>query len=191
MKKHHRKLLSLASLLLVFTLLFTGCDVKQILGIRRTIPFSEMPYTFASDEATQVMELIKQGTADVKTAKNFLEILAIDDAISTAVNDYYTKSYVLEVHTYLDTTDDVLRDTHKEVSDNLTEISNLISKYNKAIIDSKFKDDYKIIVGEYSFNEMQDDLKLEKDEAVPLKQEREKLSIEYNKLSPKLSIDFN
>ena len=180
-------LLITLSILVISGLVFTGGYF--ILTARDTIAFEDMEYLITEQESQDLIDLIISSTEQVKTAKNFRAIKKTEDALSKATSNYTTKYSVLNIKTYQDTSDDELTKLLETVSDTLNEMSNLLTNYNKAILEGEFKDDYKEWVGDFIYEKIENEITLNSDSAVPLKQQKDRLGIEYNNLIVDISTE--
>lgn len=199
MKKKHSA--RIAAILLCVTFLFSSCSLpidlpfwpfneEQTLdiGARRTIPFSEMEYE--RPDADSIIAQVEDLHLQLESVDNFDALLALDEKVGETTEYFYTMSTLAMIHTYLDSYDDFFEEESRYCEERGAELDNVVTKFNKTILEGPFKDDYKEYVGEHVFTAIENSFLLNDDSVVELRQQRSALNADYNKLLSTMAIEY-
>ncbi len=191
--KKSKSLLKIIAVSLIFIFLLTGCadKINYLFGIRNTINFDEMPYSFEENEAEDILEKLDEYVSQAKDAKSYTEIQNIEYNINELLGDFLTKYSVLNIYTYLDKDNENYRDTQKEISEKKVEIFNKVNNFYKIIVNVEFNDKFKEDVGEYQYECVLNSILLDDESVMQEKKEIEQISIEYNEKLTKLSAEYD
>ena len=151
--------------------------------------FENYKYTRPNKEETSKKLLdIEKKILDATSAK---DVLAVFDEYNTLRRDLETQSVLVEVRHTINTTDSFYEEEQNFWDDYKPELTSLYSKVDKAIYNSKFKDELKKEIGEHYFNLTETTLKVFSDEIIEDLKEENKLASEYTKLTASARIPFD
>lgn len=197
-----------AAAILCVVLLFTACSSKiellreyfgtfnesapnttQQTGERRTIPYSDIEYMRPDAEAITTRLYQLRNLASI--AQSFDEIIEYSIEAGTLTEEFYTMMYVAYLKSYQYTDNSYWEDEYRFCSNAQLEISAWAAEFNTTIIEGRFAEDYRLLVGDYIFASMQSDLLLVSDEIGEYEQELTELNIDYYRYLSTLTITFN
>ena len=151
--------------------------------------FENYKYTRPNLEETSKKLLdIEKRVLDAASAK---DVLAVFDEYNTLRRDLETQSVLVEIRHTIDTTDSFYEEEQNFWDDYKPELTALYSKVDKAIYNSKFKDELKKEIGEHYFNLTETTLKVFSDEIIEDLKEENRLASEYTKLTASARIPFD
>ena len=151
--------------------------------------FENYKYTRPNLEETSKKLLdIEKRVLDAASAK---DVLAVFDEYNTLRRDLETQSVLVEVRHTINTTDSFYEEEQNFWDDYKPELTSLYSKVDKAIYNSKFKDELKKEIGEHYFNLTETTLKVFSDEIIEDLKEENKTASEYTKLTASARIPFD
>ena len=151
--------------------------------------FENYKYTRPNLEETSKKLLdIEKRVLDAASAK---DVLAVFDEYNTLRRDLETQSVLVEIRHTIDTTDSFYEEEQNFWDDYKPELTALYSKVDKAIYNSKFKDELKKEIGEHYFNLTETTLKVFSDEIIEDLKEENKAASEYTKLTASARIPFD
>ena len=140
------------------------------------------------EETSKKLLDIEKRILDATSAK---DVLTIFDEYNTLRRDLETQSVLVEIRHTIDTTDSFYEEEQNFWDDYKPELTALYSKVDKAIYNSKFKDELKKEIGEHYFNLTETTLKVFSDEIIEDLKEENKLASEYTKLTASARIPFD
>ncbi|MGX7111972.1 M3 family oligoendopeptidase [Gemella cuniculi] len=127
----------------------------------------------------------------IKEATSTSQTLEIFNEYNELRNELETMSTLVEIRHTVDTTDKFY-EAEREFWDEFSpELTSLLSKIDKAIFNSKFKEELKKEIGEHYFNLIETTLKVFSDEIIEDLKEENKLVSEYTKLTSSAKIPFD
>ncbi|MFV0413171.1 MAG: hypothetical protein ACK5L3_07860 [Oscillospiraceae bacterium] len=198
MKQKH--LPRLIAMVMAVALLFSGCALpfelpfelpwqsNSALGDRCTIPYSEMEYSRPDVEGikTRLAEL----TTLVEQAGSIGDVLKYDEEASAMLENFSSMSSLAELKNYHDSTDTFYEEEYRYCKEGGVELSNALNKYNMAIVEGPFAEEYRKEVGDYVFKSIQNDLLLNSDSVEAFKKERSQINIDYNNTLSALTLTY-
>lgn len=192
MKK--RRVLAILSVVICTAMLLSGCSVvEKLLGgnkaeERRTIPYSDMEYTRPDVEAIQTR--LGELTVLLGDAKNFDEVLKYDDETGQLLEEFSTMSTLAMLKNYHDSNDTFYKEEYTYCEEQGVVLWNSLNEFNTVLVEGEYADQYRQEVGEYTYQSILNDLKLNTPAVEQLKQERERLNIEYNNSLSNLVLEW-
>lgn len=189
MKKITIKITALVLALVLLAAGFTGCGISD--SRRGETPFSEMDYTITESDVESLKTIITNTTNEILNTTFFLKFYIMEIKLNQKLSDFYTRANVLEINRYLHSDDEELTRQLEWVSEEKVEIQNLVTEHNKAITESAFADDYKELVGDYAYEQMEIANRLRSDAVLELQKERSGISVKYNDYIANMTVDIN
>ncbi len=151
--------------------------------------FSEYPYERPDMQALKDSLLAAAET--IKTADNAQTIIEAYDRAYKATEEAFCLGSIVYVRNTCNTADEFY-DAEREYMDNVgPEISEASNEMNVAMLDSPFRKELEAHYGELMFKNMEIERRSFKPELIPLMQEENKLTAQYQKLYASLTVEFD
>lgn len=151
--------------------------------------FKDMPYERVDFE--QVEKELKDLMAQLDAAKSGEEQFAVHQKfyeLNDRVSTLYTISYI---RFDIDTTDEFYEKEHDYYDEKMPVYSNLVLAYQKKLYDSPYREYLESKIGPVAFKNMEIAQKAMDEKLIPLMQEENKLTVEYDKLIAGAKIHFD
>lgn len=151
--------------------------------------FKDMPYERVDFE--QVEKDLKALMEEFDAAKSGEEQFAVHQKfyeLNDRVSTLYTISHI---RFDIDTTDEFYEKEHDYYDEKLPVYSNLVLAYQKKLYDSPYREYLESKIGPVAFKNMEIAQKSMDEKLIPLMQEENKLTLEYNKLIAGAKINFD
>ncbi|MCM1193475.1 MAG: M3 family oligoendopeptidase [Butyrivibrio sp.] len=151
--------------------------------------FRDMPYERVDFE--QVEKELKALMEEFDAAKSGEEQFAVHQKfyeLNDRVSTLYTISHI---RFDIDTTDEFYEKEHEYYDEKLPVYSNLVLAYEKKLYDSPYREYLESKIGPVAFKNMEIAQKSMDEKLIPLKQEENKLTMEYDKLIAGAKIQFD
>lgn len=151
--------------------------------------FTEMPYERVDFE--KVCASLKDLTEQLKVASSGQEQFEIHKKYYKLMDEVNTMSTIAHIRHDVDTTD-VFYDKEKEYYDEQTPIFyNLVVEYQRVMYESPYREYLETIIGPVAFKNIEISLKANDEKLIPLQQEENALTTEYDKLIASAKIDWD
>lgn len=151
--------------------------------------FTEMPYERVDME--KACARIKELTAQFRAATSGEEQFEIHKKYYELMNEVNTLSTIAHIRQNVDTTDEFY-DKEKDFYDEQSPVFyNLVVEYERAVYESPFREYLVSIIGPVAFKNMELSLKANDEKLIPLQQEENALTSEYDKLIASAKIDWD
>lgn len=176
-----KRSLRISALFFSLLMLLTACGQKPAADAarpRRTVPFSQMVYTRPDTPA--MVASLEEIAVKMQNAESFDKLKELEAEAEAISEEFYTMSRLASLKRYLDTKDTALEEEARYCEEQEAVFSNASNEVIRAIVYSKFAEDYRKEVGDYYFQDMQNVLMLNSKEVEPMKQERAQLNLDYN-----------
>lgn len=151
--------------------------------------FSEIPYN--RPDADKLMAEIDNITQKFKNATSAKEQLAILKEADASMGEFETQYSVAYVRNTINKNDEFYEKEVEFFDETLPNISEKIQNFNDALINSKFRPELEKTLGKIIFINAELENKGFSPEIIPLMQEENKLTSEYQKLYASARIDFD
>lgn len=150
--------------------------------------FKDMPYERVdiAKFKTEFEQILK----DFKEAKSGEEQFAVHQRQYALMEKAETNMVIANIRYDIDTTDEFYSKEHDYNNDIEPEIQNMAVAYNKAMYESPYRTYLEEKIGPVAFKNMELSLKSMEEKLVPLMQEENMLTTEYNKLIATVEIDW-
>ncbi len=150
--------------------------------------FTEMPYERVDME--KACARIKELTEQFKAAASGEEQFEIHKKYYELMNEVNTMSTIAYIRQNVDTTDEFYN-KEKDFYDEQSPIFyNLVVEYERAMYESPFREYLVGVIGPVAFKNMELSLKANDEKLIPLQQEENALTSEYDKLIASAKIDW-
>ncbi|MBQ7359432.1 MAG: M3 family oligoendopeptidase [Lachnospiraceae bacterium] len=150
--------------------------------------FTEMPYERVDME--KACARIKELTEQFKAATSGEEQFEIHKKYYELMNEVNTMSTIAYIRQNVDTTDEFYN-KEKDFYDEQTPIFyNLVVEYERAMYESPFRDYLVSVIGPVAFKNMELSLKANDEKLIPLQQEENALTSEYDNLIASAKIEW-
>ena len=151
--------------------------------------FTEMPYERVDFE--KVCASLKDLTEQLKAATSGQEQFEIHKKYYKLMDEVNTMSTIAHIRHDVDTTDEFY-DKEKEYYDEKTPIFyNLVVEYQRVMYESPYREYLETIIGPVAFKNIEISLKANDEKLIPLQQEENALTTEYDKLIASAKIDWD
>ena len=150
--------------------------------------FKDMPYTRVDFE--QVKEELKQLMEALKAAKDGEEQFEIHKKFYKLNDRVQTQVTLCSIRHTLDTTDAFYEEEQNYYDRQVPEYSQLCVDYQKLLFESPYRKTLEEKIGEVAFKNMEIAMKSVSPEIIPLMQEENELTTEYEKLLASAKIDW-
>lgn len=150
--------------------------------------FSEMTYT--RPDMAAVFREIESMTARLKGAQSAQEQLSIYKELEQLTSNLYTQASICAIRNTVDTRDKFYEEEQNFFDEQSPLLSEKLQDFNRALVESKFRPELEQELGALLFTNIEMDLKSFSPEIIPLMQEENRLSMEYQKLYAGARIDF-
>ena len=151
--------------------------------------FTEMPYERVDFE--KVCASLKDLTEQLKAASSGQEQFEIHKKYYKLMDEVNTMSTIAHIRHDVDTTDEFY-DKEKEYYDEQTPIFyNLVVEYQRVMYESPYREYLETIIGPVAFKNIEISLKANDEKLIPLQQEENALTTEYDKLIASAKIDWD
>ena len=151
--------------------------------------FRDMPYERVDFD--QVEKELKTLMEEFDAAKSGEEQFAVHQKfyrLNDRVSTLYTISHI---RFDIDTTDEFYEKEHEYYDEKLPVYSNLVLAYQKKLYDSPYREYLESKIGPVAFKNMEIAQKSMDEKLIPLMQEENKLTVEYDKLIASAKINFD
>lgn len=150
--------------------------------------FKDMPYERVDFEKTK--EELKKLMEALKTAKNGEEQFKIHQDFYALNDRVQTQVTLCSIRHTLDTTDAFYEEEQNYYDRQVPEYSQLCVEYQKLLFESPYRSVLEEKIGEVAFKNMEIAMKSVSPEIIPLMQEENELTTEYEKLLASAKIDW-
>ncbi len=150
--------------------------------------FHEMPYERV--DFTKVEAQIKELMADFNAAKSGEEQFEVHKRFYKLVDEVNTLITIAHIRHDVDTADEFYNKEQEYYDEQGPVFSNLIVTYQKQMYESPFREYLEGVIGEVAFKNMELSLKSFDEKLIPLMQEENMLTSEYDKLIASAKIDW-
>ena len=148
-------------------------------------------YQYTRPDTDQIKKQLETLIEKLNSANSVEETLEIFNEYNKLRNSVETLAQLVEIRATIDTTDKFYEAERDFWDDFNPELTSLLSKFDKAMFDSKFKKELKKEIGEHYFNLIESSLKVFSDEIIDDLKEENKLTSEYTKLTSSAKIPFD
>lgn len=151
--------------------------------------FRDMPYERVTYEEAE--KKIKNLTEKMKLAESGEEAFAVHQQYYQAYKDIYTNMIIAEIRHDVDTADEFYskeQDYYDEVS---PKMEALFVEYKKALFHSPYREYLEEKIGKVAFKSMELSFKAFDEKLIPLMQEENALTTEYDKVIASAAIDWD
>ena len=151
--------------------------------------FSEMPYTRPDmDEYKKEFESLVNG---LKTAASGEEQFEIHKKYYKVAKKWSTAENLAMIRHTINTEDEFYKAEQEFFDENMPEYQNLVNGYNKVLFESPYRPFLEEKIGKVAFKNIEIGLKSFDEKLIPLMQEDNKISTEYEKLLSSAKIDWD
>ena len=150
--------------------------------------FSEMPY--ARPDMDSLFKQLDNLTAQLQDAPDAQAQLEIFDAKDKLMSRFNTLSSICSIRNTVDTRDKFYEEEQEYLDGQYPLVSEKVQAFNKVLVTSPFRRELEEKLGALLFTNIELELKSFSPEIVPLLQEENRLSTEYQKLYASARIEF-
>ena len=143
--------------------------------------FAEMPYQRVDTEA--VVAALKELTQELKAAKSGEEQFEIHQKFYALRDEYNTTIQIAMIRSDVDTADEFYSEEKNYYNEVLPTINNQETEYRKALYYSPYREVLEEKIGKVAFKSMELEFKAMDEKLIPLMQEENALTTQYDKLS--------
>lgn len=151
--------------------------------------FQDMPYERV--DFTQVEKELKELTSQLEQAKSGEEQFAIHEKFYALTDKVSTMMTIANIRFDVDTTDEFYSGEHEYYDEKGPVYSNLVLAYQKKLFASPYRDYLEQKIGRVAFKNMELAQKAMDERLIPLMQEENNLTMEYDKLIAGAKIQFD
>ena len=150
--------------------------------------FAEMPYQRVDTEA--VVAALKELTQELKAAKSGEEQFEIHQKFYALRDEYNTTIQIAMIRSDVDTADEFYSEEKNYYNEVLPTINNQETEYRKALYYSPYREVLEEKIGKVAFKSMELEFKAMDEKLIPLMQEENALTTQYDKLIASAKIDW-
>ena len=150
--------------------------------------FAEMPYHRVDTEA--VVAALKELTQELKAAKSGEEQFEIHQKFYALRDEYNTTIQIAMIRSDVDTADEFYSEEKNYYNEVLPTINNQETEYRKALYYSPYREVLEEKIGKVAFKSMELEFKAMDEKLIPLMQEENALTTQYDKLIASAKIDW-
>lgn len=151
--------------------------------------FQDMPYERV--DFTQVEKELRELTSQLEQAKSGEEQFAIHEKFYALTDKVSTMMTIANIRFDVDTTDEFYSGEHEYYDEKGPVYSNLVLAYQKKLFASPYRDYLEQKIGRVAFKNMELAQKAMDERLIPLMQEENNLTMEYDKLIAGAKIQFD
>ena len=148
-------------------------------------------YQYTRPDTNQIKKQLETLIEKLNSVNTVEETLEIFNEYNKLRNSIETLAQLVEIRVTIDTTDKFYEAEQEFWDEFGPELDSLYSKFDKAMFDSKFKEELKKEIGEHYFNLIEASLKVFSDKIIEDLKEENKLTSEYTKLTSSAKIPFD
>lgn len=203
--KSVKKVSGTVALVLSLTILLTSCsipgmdgfkfpwnsepevNIEQSLGKRRTIPYSQMEYK--RPDMDKMKAELEQIAKEIGSSASFEDLKKMDDRGGDIFDEFSTMRTLSELKHYHDMKDSFYDAENKFMREQTVEMQNIGNDINRAIIESKYAEEYRKFYGDHLYQSIVNSLKLSSKEVEPFMKERALLDSDYDNLIGSLTVE--
>lgn len=151
--------------------------------------FEEMPLMVPS--AKKIEKKLTELTTSLTEATSKEEALKVVKKYFKLLDDIETDTTIISIRNSVDTRDETYKKAFEEVCEVNPVIESHIQKFNKVLLESKFRPELEEILSSYYFKILENDFKCFDDSIIEELQEEAKLVNEYDTLMASAKIPYN
>ena len=150
--------------------------------------FSEMPY--ARPDMPALFADLDRLTARLKEAQSADEQFAVYKEKERIMSAFSTQASICGIRSTVDTRDKFYEEEQAFLDEQYPLLSEKRQDFNRALVESKFRPQLEEKMGSLMFTDMEMELKSFSPEIIPLMQEENRLTTEYQKLYASARVEF-
>lgn len=156
---------------------------------RRTVAYDQMEIGEAN--GPELAQKLRDLAGQVDSMESLDQLLEAEEALNSELEVFSTSSSLAQLESYLHSSDENARQRSQEFSVQGEEVSQAVSDYLRAVMDSHLAEAYRADAGTYVAAQMDKQLASSDPAALEPLQRRAELDSEYNQLLSNLRVEVN